>query len=126
MKKTGVYILLLIFILHNTALDQILKLPVLVAHYHEHQQLNGDISIMDFLCMHYWGKDIRDKDYERDMQLPYKTVDIHTITHSFIPLVRTTDIKFNDIQLEEIVYPLLKNNYMPDPALSALFRPPQA
>lgn len=125
MKKTIVYILLGIFIIHNTPLDQVLKIPVLIAHYHEHQQANRNISIIQYLCMHYGGTDDNDNDKDRDMQLPYKTVNIHTI--SFIPLVKFADIKFNDIQLAEgIVYPLLNNNDMPDPALAALFRPPQA
>ena len=112
--------------MHHTALNEVLKLPVLIVHYHEHQQLNKDITIMEFLCIHYWGKDVHDKDYERDMQLPYKTVDIHTIMHSFIPLVKEAELKFAALQLKETSYPLLKNNEMPNPALAALFRPPQA
>jgi hypothetical protein len=105
-------------------LDQVLKIPVLVVHYHEHKQANESISFMQFLSMHYWGTDDNDNDQDRDMQLPYKTVHIHSST--YIPLVKTAEIKMNDVSSSGIVYPLLNNNDMPNPALTSLFRPPQA
>lgn len=102
-----------------------MKLPVLFAHYHEHQLRNTNISVMEFLCMHYWGQDANDDDNDRDMQLPYKTVNIHTVTHSFIPLEKVASFYVQDVPLTQTVYPLLTNNDTPDPALASLFRPPQ-
>ncbi|PSL45709.1 hypothetical protein CLV51_104416 [Chitinophaga niastensis] len=76
--------------------------------------------------MHYWGHDINDNDDDRDMQLPYKQVDIRTLYHSFIPLAKVISIKQQLYSPVAINYPVLKDNYLPEPALSSLFRPPKA
>ncbi|CAL1519827.1 hypothetical protein [Chitinophaga sp. MM2321] len=125
MKKGSAYILLLLFILHNTTFDQLLKLPALVTHYHDHQQRNRDISVMDYLCMHYWGED-NDNDDEQDRQLPYKNVDFSTIQLSYIPLAKVITIRQQEHRSLDIHYPVLKDNYFPEPAMRALFRPPKA
>jgi hypothetical protein len=109
--------------MHNSPLDQVMKLPVLVAHYFEHQQRDGDISIMKFLCMHYWGQDENDNDQDRDMQLPYKTVNTHS---TFVSLVKVANLREDNTSTIVVVYPLLSSNDITDPALGALFRPPQA
>ncbi|MBS0027516.1 hypothetical protein ACTJJ0_19920 [Chitinophaga sp. 22321] len=126
MKKRAAYILLLIFILHHTAFDQLLKIPALVLHYQEHHQRNSQLSVMDFLCMHYWGQDDDDGDHDRDMQLPYKTVDLHALQLSFIPLAKAIAVKQQTFREIRIDYPALKDNYLPEPALTSLFRPPKA
>lgn len=81
---------------------------------------------MDFLCMHYWGNDLDDNDDDRDQQLPYKTVDIHALHHSFVPLAKTVTIKQQDYSDLLIDYPILKDNYLPEPTMKALFKPPRA
>lgn len=125
-KKRRAYILFFIFIFHLTAFDQLLKLPNLVTHYLEHQERDCHISVMDFLCMHYWGKDIDDNDEDRDRELPYKTVDVHALHHSFVPLAKAVTIKQQDYSQILIDYPILKDNYLPEPTLKALFKPPRA
>lgn len=116
-----------VFLVNNTNLDQLLKLPTLVIHFQEHHRLNPDLSISDFLCMHYMTEDDKDDDADRDMQLPYKTVDVHALQHIYVPLARTITVK---LQQESYVIPVknpvLKACYLPEPALSSLFRPPQA
>lgn len=56
-----------------TEAHELLKIPVIFQHYIEHQQEDKGISITKFLSIHYLEGDIKDKDYERDMQLPFKT-----------------------------------------------------
>jgi hypothetical protein len=60
------------YLLGTTEIAQLGKLPALVQHFVEHKGLNQEITIWDFLCMHY-GKDINDNDQDRDMKLPFKT-----------------------------------------------------
>ena len=123
MRKAHIYILFLLFILHNTALNQLLKLPVLITHFFEHRQGNRDLSVAEFLCMHYNGE----KDHDpTDKKLPYKQVDVHTLQHSFVPLAKVIAIRQQEYQPCVINYPVLKDNYLPDPARDALFRPPRA
>ncbi|UCJ08282.1 hypothetical protein KTO58_03600 [Chitinophaga pendula] len=113
------------FILHDNGLNQLLKCPMLFVHYHEHQQRNASIGVMEFLCIHYWGHDIDDNDDDRDIKLPYKSVDVHAFQHSYVPLARTITVKQQTNSPVIIHYPVLKDQYLPEPALSSLFRPPK-
>ncbi|MCW3467278.1 hypothetical protein [Chitinophaga nivalis] len=126
MRKKGVYILLLLFVLHNAAFNQLLKIPLLFSHFLYHQQLNRDISVTEFLCMHYWGEDMDDNDEEQDNKLPFKQVDAHTIHQTFIPLAKAVTIRLQECKNIVMDYPIQKDSYLPDPALSVLIQPPQA
>jgi hypothetical protein len=51
-----------------------MRLPVLVVHYFEHKGTAGELSVADFIGMHYFTDTI-DSDYARDQQLPFKGSD---------------------------------------------------
>ncbi|WP_344821805.1 hypothetical protein [Rurimicrobium arvi] len=53
---------------------ELMKLPVLMEHFAEHRQRNPQVTFIQFLCMHYTEQNVKDSDYERDMQLPFKTL----------------------------------------------------
>jgi len=125
-KRIIAYILLSIFLLHNTTVDQLLKLPTLVIHYQEHHLLNQDLTVADFLCMHYIGDDDKDDDYDRDMQLPYKSVNVQVLQHAYVPLAKVMAERPQFSSIIAIHYPVLKQFHLPEPALTSLFRPPQA
>lgn len=57
----------------QTELYQLLKLPVFVAHYLEHRQEDPTISLKSFFVIHYLSGNPVDDDYDRDMQLPFKS-----------------------------------------------------
>lgn len=75
--------------------------------------------------MHYGGNDLNDNDDDRDQQLPYKTIDVQSLGHSYIPLAKAVVIKHILYQPTAINYPVFKDRYLPQPALSSLFRPPK-
>jgi hypothetical protein len=125
-KKNVTCILLLLLIFESTALRQVFKIPTLVCHYLEHQQRDSRISVLSFLSMHYWGKDINDNDDDRDKQLPFKTVNIHIIQHSFVPPIKPIALKQVGFNQLTIKYPVLKDSYLSNPAISSLFKPPRA
>lgn len=54
----------------TTELSQLLKLPVLIEHFAEHQEQDRNMSFIDFLVHHYGGHE-KDADYETDMKLPF-------------------------------------------------------
>jgi hypothetical protein len=124
-RKWCLYIVFAVFFLSTTSLSQLFKLPVLVAHYMEHQQLDRSISILDFLSMHYWGQDINDNDQDRDLQLPFKTSDQNTNAQVVV-------IPFCQINIEnpppacKASQPVVSDANLTNPALAALFRPPRA
>jgi len=73
MKKIIVIISLFSIVFSATELYQLLKIPVLIAHYLEHQNQTTDMSIAEFFSVHYSKAIADDEDAERDMQLPFKT-----------------------------------------------------
>ncbi len=56
-------------------MGQLLKVPVLVEHFREHNAENSTMSLWDFMVIHYASKRVIDDDYEKDMKLPFKVID---------------------------------------------------
>jgi len=108
-----------------TDLHELYKLPVLFEHYSEHQQRNANVSFTDFLSMHYFGQDLDDNDDNRDMQLPFKKLDIHPVHHHFTPPITGVKLKSAVFRIA-LNYPGYLPSYTLNPLLSAPFRPPRA
>lgn len=73
MKKWFSIAMLLIYVFSMTEMHQLLKAPLLVEHYFEHKKENKGITIISFLELHYLNGNVFDKDYEKDMKLPFKS-----------------------------------------------------
>jgi hypothetical protein len=87
MKKIAAILFVTVYLLSTTEAHQLLKLPVIFEHYKEHKQENSRISFLEFLDLHYMHGSPRDKDYDRDMQLPFKTQDdCLSIAPAFVPV----------------------------------------
>lgn len=75
LKKVTAILLIGIHLLTTTELSEFMKLPALVEHFIEHRTLNNDVTLLSFLDMHYNHGDVKDADYQKDMQLPFKSHD---------------------------------------------------
>ena len=73
MKKYIAIAFLLLYLMTTTELRQLLKFPLLVEHFSEHQSENKSITLWNFLCMHYANGSEHDADYDKDMKLPFKS-----------------------------------------------------
>ncbi|MFY8025179.1 MAG: hypothetical protein ACOVNO_07515 [Sediminibacterium sp.] len=73
MRKRIAILFLSIYLCSTTEAHELLKIPVVFQHFIEHQQEDPQISVIQFLHIHYLQGDVKDKDYDRDMQLPFKT-----------------------------------------------------
>jgi hypothetical protein len=63
----------------QTELGQLFKLPVLIHHYMEHVDMDGDKSFMEFMKEHYVGNIEHADDIHNDHEsLPFKTLDVNT------------------------------------------------
>ena len=125
MRKVCLYILIVFIWAESTSFDQLLKLPVLFEHFKEHQLKNHHVGLLEFISMHYWGHDMDDTDNDRDMQLPFKKVNINTHYLLFARLNQAPRI----IAAEQTVlqtFTIYKDQYHPDPDLTSPFRPPCA
>jgi hypothetical protein len=61
------------YLLSVTQLGEFLKLPKLINHFIEHSQEQSNLTFIEFLTIHYVDALVYDKDYEKDMELPFKS-----------------------------------------------------
>ena len=75
MKNFIIILFLSSYLFSTTQLSELLKINLLVEHYVEHTSKDKNLSLWGFLCMHYANGNVKDADYEKDMKLPFKTLD---------------------------------------------------
>jgi hypothetical protein len=73
LKKITSILFLFIYLFSTTEAIQLLKIPAAFEHYAEHKNENPSLSFLAFLEIHYLHGSPKDKDYEKDMKLPFKT-----------------------------------------------------
>ena len=126
MKKATAILFLTIYLLSTTEAQQLLKLPAVFKHFQEHQKENKDITIVHFLAIHYLHGSPRDKDYEEDMKLPFKTCGdcVSSIAPAFVPVM----VQLSTAKIIEI--PAMKNHLSQDQFiissyLASIWQPPK-
>ena len=89
----------------------------------EHQQKDNQ-SFIDFLVMHYGEKSVKDEDYKKDEQLPFKTTDgcqstfytfvcDHTSFSLIKPFTENKKVNFISQSFNFISFSLLANIWQP-------------
>lgn len=71
MKKAIAYFLCIIYLFAATEASQLLKIPLLIKHYQNHN-LQEQVGFISFLKQHYVDAFEYDADYQQDLQLPFK------------------------------------------------------
>lgn len=71
-KRKIAIALTLVYLFTATELNQLWKLPIFISHFIEHRQESPNITVVDFVALHYFSGDERDADYARDEQLPFR------------------------------------------------------
>ncbi|MEO6683403.1 MAG: hypothetical protein ABIN48_11340 [Ginsengibacter sp.] len=106
-------------------MNQLLKMPLLVEHYFDHQEENKDLTLLQFLNMHYTNPHPVDKNHEKDMQLPFKShsdcssaISVNYIVSESILLDRPE----TEIIRKRAVF---KNQFLVDPLLTKILQPPR-
>ena len=74
MRRANAIALFLLYVLVNTELREIVRLPILFEHFAEHKQRNKHVSFSDFIVLHYFSGHVKDADFERDQQLPFRGI----------------------------------------------------
>jgi hypothetical protein len=108
------------------AAQQLMKLPVVFQHFSEHQKEDKDITIFRFLAIHYLHGSPKDKDYDRDMQLPFKTSGdcISSIAIAFVSMI----VPFNLTKPAEIIQKknyILRDQFIIPSYLASIWQPPK-
>lgn len=125
MRKVAASLFLFVYLFANTELHELVKLDAFVAHYAEHQRENKDITLLDFIVIHYFSGNIVDDDYSKDMQLPFKNVDCY----NFIPSIAFALPEFLDLKIIATVksesLPLYDQSMLPSTHSSDIWQPPK-
>jgi hypothetical protein len=126
LKKASAILFLGIYLLSTTAAKQLMKLPVMFQHFSEHQQTNNPVSFTSFLATHYLHSSPKDKDYERDQQLPFKTSGdcISCIAIAFVSLITPITISKPGEIKEKKNYVVL-NQVITTSYLASIWQPPK-
>ncbi len=126
MKKATAILFLTIYLLSTTEAQQLLKLPVVFEHFQAHKKENKDITFVHFLAIHYLHGSPKDKDYEEDMKLPFKTCGdcVSSIVPGFVPVM----VQLSTAKIIEI--PAMKNYVLQDQFilssyLASIWQPPK-
>jgi hypothetical protein len=126
-KKAVAIFFMSIYMLSFSELHQFLRMPVLIQHFIEHRHQDPSISLLSFLNLHYIHQYVKDEDYQRDQQLPFRHTDC-CVTYTTIccecPVnstiempVRTVETKNEYILYDEDNHSLL--------AIADIFQPPR-
>ena len=109
-----------------TELHQVLKAPLLVEHYYEHND-KEELSVLTFLEMHYLNGNVKDADYEKDMKLPFKTHEISSVSFAIQDLPKTFEL--NLAQTKKFFEEKNQNFHYAEsfinPHLLSFFQPPE-
>jgi hypothetical protein len=117
-------LLVLTLLYSNFSGDELLKIGFLAKHFAEHQSVNPHTGIIEFLSMHYWGKDLNDHDQQKDNQLPFKNVHSFRSVVLFHPPVRNFSTEVTCYTLPLDFYYLSES--FPRFCPNKLLRPPRA
>lgn len=102
MKKTIAILLLFTYIFSFTETRELLKLPNFIEHYNEHKTDNSQITLLDFITLHYLNGSQKDADYAKDMKLPFKTHDLSCYNLVIQDLPKIFDFYFSEVIIFEI------------------------
>jgi hypothetical protein len=122
LRKASTILFLSIYMLSATEISQVFKLPKLIEHVRVHQ-----LSLWEFLSMHYGQGNVFDTDYNEDMKLPFKTENntVALTGSAYYPLLFTVSIvvptEFTEKNTYFITEQFILSNY-----LSNIWQPPKS
>ncbi len=117
-----------IYLFSATELYQLLKIPAFIDHFYTHQQQNKDLTLLEFIDIHYAHGIVMDEDYEQDMKLPFKTQDSfnYTFLHigNEVPKLEVLILRnlrsYKESEAISYVRPFSSNSY-----LNSIWQPPK-
>lgn len=126
MKKVLTISLLTIYLFSTTELSQLLKLPLLIEHFTEHKEENRDVTLWQFLYMHYAMDNGKGTDNNKDKKLPFKSHDnfVSVISNIYTPLFSIVVIPKPTNIVEENTFKIADGFLLPS-FLSNIWQPPR-
>jgi hypothetical protein len=118
--------LIVVCLFSFTPLREMVKLPILIAHYIQHKQMDASLTWAGFFDMHYMHGIVFDDDYEQDMKLPFKTFDFTPLPvfviqnlKEWMPAIKPVDFVFKSKINSSLLFSFQ------DAMLTGVFHPPK-
>lgn len=127
MRRKISILLLTIYLCNATECNQLLKIPVFFAHLQEHQEEHRYHTLWGFITEHYFSSEPhRDADYERDMELPFKSHAYLAYTNPVPPPPTQPQLTIAVQRQVTVIYPAYINRFHPLIYHPDIFQPPKA
>lgn len=125
-SKLAVFLLFL-YTFCYTPLKEVSRIPFLIIHYCQHLETENDLSVWEYLDMHYMHGIVVDEDYFQDMQLPFKSMQDSQVNYfAFYQHAQTPSCMFAIENYElKINWKTSISEIIQDPAISGVFHPPR-
>jgi hypothetical protein len=118
---------LFVYLFANTGLLELAKIGAFVAHYAEHRQENKNLTLVEFIKIHYFSGNIVDEDYARDMQLPFKTLNLNNLSPTpTLPPPTAAYPTLPDYPTNAAGLPVYDQSALPSSHLADIWQPPKA
>lgn len=126
MKRLAAIFFLFTLLFANTQFGEILKLPMLVHHYIEHEQLEPKVSLIDFLIEHYANpSQHRDYAHHHHDNLPLKSANCHlSNVISIVPEI-FTELAENELFLDQLNLSTYRNHPYTNKYVDQIWQPPR-
>ncbi|KAA2243148.1 hypothetical protein F0L74_11575 [Chitinophaga agrisoli] len=125
MRRAISILLLTIYLCNATECNQLLKIPVFVMHVQEHQQEHRYGSLWGFIVEHYFSGNVRDADWQRDMELPFKSHEYLTNANPVPPPPTEPQLALVVHRQVVVMYPVYTNRFHPLIYHPDIFQPPK-
>jgi len=129
MKKWLAICFLTIYIASATEVVQLLRFPLLIEHYFEHKAKSPQLSVLEFLKIHYNGDHLEnhphDDDFEEDQKLPFM---MHTASYYAVFVCPPTiEVEMHNISLpkQHTTTPICNDRFIDDTFLGSIWQPPK-
>lgn len=123
LKKSIAIFLVSLYLLSISEFNQLLKLPLLVQHFIEHQMEDESLTFCDFLGMHYAHVNQKNNDDAKDKKLPFKTNHANIISNFVALELAIDEIKINQSESQLTFANLICS--IPLIYTSSIFQPPK-
>ncbi|MBL7850494.1 MAG: hypothetical protein JNN04_06300 [Cyclobacteriaceae bacterium] len=104
-----------------TEMNELMRLPLLVEHFMEHQAMVPEMSFFQFLAMHYKTDVAHDS---TDMELPFKSCD-HSVASPTFTFPQQEFELITAFTSATLQFPSHYNSFIPSTGLNEIFQPPR-
>ncbi|UEG50708.1 hypothetical protein LK994_04375 [Ferruginibacter lapsinanis] len=114
-----------IYLVSANPCKELMKLPLLVAHFYDHKEEDNKTKLIAFLIQHYYTENGTDNDANEDNKLPFKSVENITSAPVYLLPAFQSSIFFTAIQVKDMGFFIRNDSFIHSQYLAAIWQPPR-